>query len=103
MQFTRCCTFSSRSWDSVKPPPQVPLEPLTPMFYVLEITDALGTHRIISEEPLKRHRSNGSVTLRLVGTFQSVEGAMKGFMRATVDRNQTIWLVESAQPGDLCP
>jgi hypothetical protein len=45
------------------------------MFYVLEITDQLGTHRIISEEPLKRHRSDGSVTIRLVGTFQSIEGA----------------------------
>jgi hypothetical protein len=46
------------------------------MFYVLEITDSLGTHRIISEEPLEQHRSNGSVTIRLVGTFQSVEGAI---------------------------
>jgi hypothetical protein len=45
------------------------------MFYVLEITDTLGTHRIISEEPLERHRSDGTVTIRLVCTFQSVEGA----------------------------
>jgi hypothetical protein len=46
------------------------------MFYVLEITDQLGTHRIISEEPLEKHTHVPGVTIRLVGTFESVEGAI---------------------------
>jgi hypothetical protein len=46
------------------------------MFYVLEITDTHGTHRIISEEPLEKHTPVPGVTIRLVGTFQSTEGAM---------------------------